>query len=100
MPDTTALIPVVQIANSKLSTSKPVDSVAGIYYIIVKTNLPRDQAEKLVLSLKDSGYPSAGVYEKDGKIRVSAFESPDKALSMAKLKDIKKIYKDAWVLKR
>jgi hypothetical protein len=76
------------------------DSVSGIYYIIVKTSLPLEAAGKLVNTLRSGEYPDAKVLEKDNKIRVSVFESPDKPTASAKLKEVKKIYKDAWLLKR
>lgn len=80
--------------------AQPKDSIAGIYYIIVKTSLPIDAANKLVATLKAAEYPAARVLDADNKIRVSVFESSDKAAAMAKLKEVKKIYKDAWLLKR
>jgi hypothetical protein len=78
----------------------PRDSTSGTYYIIVKTNLPMESANKMVKTMRAGQYPDAKVLETNGKIRVSAFESPDKAVVMIKLKDVKKIYKDAWLLKR
>jgi len=78
----------------------PGDSTPATYYIIVKTNLKKDAADKFVYVLKSGEYPNAKVLDKDGKLRVSAFESPDKVTVMAKLKEVKKTYKDAWLLKR
>ncbi len=78
----------------------PIDSISGTYYIIIKTNLSADAANKLVSTLKGTEYPLARMLEKDGKVRVSAFESTDKPAVMTKLKEVKKVYKDAWLLKR
>ncbi len=78
----------------------PVDTVAGCYYIIVKTNLSLEVSTKLVNTLKAGAYPAAKAIEKDGKYRVSVFESPDRATVTAKLKGVKKTYKDAWLLKK
>jgi hypothetical protein len=76
------------------------DSVAPVYYIIVKTNLTQEASGKFVDGLKQSGYPDAKVLGKDAKLRISAFESSDRVKATAKLKEIKKVYKDAWLLKK
>ena len=94
--DSTAFVP----AENPPVIPQPKDSIAGIYYIIVKTSLPLDAANKLVITLKTGEYPAARVLDADNKIRVSVFESPDKAVVTTKLKEVKKTYKDAWLLKR
>ncbi len=76
------------------------DTVARTWYIIVKTNLSPDAAGKLVNSLKAADYPGAKVLRQDDKIRVSVFESPSKPEATAKLREVKKTYKDAWLLKK
>jgi hypothetical protein len=70
------------------------------YYIIVKTNLSHEAATNLLPKLQAEGYPDAKVLDKDGKIRVSVFESADKTSVMTRLKEVKKTYKDAWLLKK
>ena len=75
------------------------DTVAKTYYIIVKTNLSMDVATKLVNTLKSQEYPEAKVITRDNKIRISVFESSSKPEVMAKLKEVKKTYKDAWLFK-
>ncbi|MEI7983726.1 MAG: hypothetical protein WCI71_18910 [Bacteroidota bacterium] len=78
------------------------DSLASqniTYFIIVKTNLPRTTAEKLLVNLKAEGYPDARILEKDNKIRISVFESAERTKVLGKLKEVKKTYKDAWLLK-
>lgn len=82
-----------------LGEALPVATQKGFYYIIVKSGLPFPAAEKLVKSLKDEGYPDAKILEKDGKARVSIFESADRNIIMAKLREVKLRYKDAWMLK-
>ena len=76
------------------------DSVPVTWYIIIKTNLTRERARQLADTLKNGEYPDAKVLDKDGKLRVSVYESRDKAVIMAKLKEVKKSYKDAWLLKK
>jgi hypothetical protein len=85
-------------ATSETKTSTP-DSVPVTYFIIVKTNLTREASEKLVATLKAGSYPGARVLEKDGKLRVSVFESHDRNEVTSKLREVKKTYKDAWMLK-
>jgi len=92
--------PPDSVAGIKVSSGIQRDSVTGIYYIIVMTSLPLDASEKLASTLRAGGYPGAKVLENDGKIRVSVFETTDKALVMAKLREVKKTYKDAWLLKK
>jgi len=76
-------------------TTQPVNS----WFIIIKTNLPADAAQKLVEELRSKDYPQAKFFEKDGKTRVSVFGPVDKPTASAMLKEVKKVYKDAWLLK-
>ncbi|MCX6279913.1 MAG: CAP domain-containing protein [Bacteroidetes bacterium] len=69
------------------------------WYVIVKTNLSTNAAHKLVEELRLKEYPQAKFLEKDGKTRVSVFGPSDKASASAKMKEVKKIYKDAWLLR-
>ena len=98
-------VPVRQVKKDSVpekvpTAAVPKDSSSVKYYIIVKTNLSLNASTKLVGALKTDGYQDAKVLEKDGKIRVSVFESPDRATVTAKLKEVKKTYKDAWLLKK
>ena len=80
--------------------AKPInynDTAAKTYYIIVKTNLSLEVATKLVNTLKAENFPDAKVIARDEKIRVSVFESTSKTVVMTKLREVKKIYKDAWL---
>jgi hypothetical protein len=78
---------------------EPSESGSGLYYIIIKSNLPMESATRMIPKLITDGYPAARVLEKDGKARISVFESPNKTETMARLKEIKRKYKDAWLLK-
>ncbi|MCX6267207.1 MAG: hypothetical protein NTW16_07600 [Bacteroidetes bacterium] len=78
----------------------PKDSASGTYYIIVKTNLSPDAANKLVKNMQTGDYPHAKVLNTEGKIRVSVFETSDKGTASVKLREVKKSYKDAWLYKR
>jgi hypothetical protein len=71
----------------------------GTYYIIVRSGVPLNQADKAVAALKEKGYADPKVLEKDGKARISIFESRDKDVAMAKLRETKKTIRDAWLLK-
>jgi len=85
------LIPEIKI--------EPTLSGTGKYFIIIKSNLPMLTASKLIPKLITDGYPGAKILEKEGKVRVSVFESANKTETMLKLKEVKKKYKDAWLLK-
>jgi hypothetical protein len=78
----------------------PGPGVAPGWYVIVKTNLKKDTAEKLTTSLKTKGFPDASVLDADGKIRVAVFHSPDKTAAASALKEAKKEFPDAWLLKK
>lgn len=87
---------------SESSRNSSVDSLGvkkSQYYIIVKSRLPFDVAEKTVKTLAVQGYPNAKILEKDGKARISVYESSDRIDVMAKLKEVKRKFKDAWMLK-
>ncbi|MCX6307067.1 MAG: CAP domain-containing protein [Bacteroidetes bacterium] len=99
-PDTLTAKFADSVPERKVTPALPKDSATATYFIIVKTNLSREAADKLVGVLRLGEYPGAMVQEKDGKLRVSVFESPDKTLVMTKLKEVKKTYRDAWLLKR
>lgn len=98
----TLIPPVKQIAKT-VKQELPVlsaDSIKGFYSIIIKSGLTLDAANKMVTSLKSGEYPDAKTDEKEGKFRISVYESADKTSAMKKLKVIKMTYKDAWLLKR
>lgn len=74
------------------------DTLQKSYYIIVRTNLSAEAAEKYAVSLRAAGYPAAKVLSTGGKVRVSAFDSRDRNEATARLKEIRKAYRDAWLL--
>jgi hypothetical protein len=97
------LIPPVKPTTKTVKQELPVlsaDSLSGIYSIIIKSGLTLDAANKMVTSLKSGDYPDAKTDEKDGKFRISVYESADKASALKQLKTIKMTYKDAWLLKK
>ncbi len=98
--DTLAVRSGDSTTNPQKNVPLPKDSLSGTYCIIIKTNLSRTAADQLVLTLQSGGYPQAMAMEKEGKFRVSVFESADKPTVMAKLKEVKKRNKDAWLLKK
>jgi len=90
------------ISNKELKPEisiEPSATFTGKYYIIIKSNLPMATASKLIPKLISEGYPDAKILEKEGKARVSVFESANKMETNQKLKEIRKQYKDAWILK-
>ncbi len=74
--------------------------VTGQWYIIVRTDLGRQAALNFAEDLKTKGYPEATVLTGGGKIRISAFGPAEKPAASAKLKEIKKSFPDAWLLRQ
>lgn len=98
--DSLAAVPPDSLAVKTVAPSHPKDSTSVTYYIIVNSRLPKDAANKLVNTLRTGGYPDAKLLEKDGKLRVSIHESHDKTAITVQLKEVRKTYKDAWLLKQ
>jgi hypothetical protein len=73
--------------------------VQGKYYIIVKSQVSLDDANKLVITLNGQGFKDARVISTENKIRVSIFEASDRSEATRLLGEAKKTYKDAWLLK-
>ena len=71
----------------------------GKYYMIVKSQVTLDVANKLVIDLNAKGYKDARVLSNDNKIRVSICEATDRAEATRLLSETKKSFKDAWLLK-
>jgi len=96
----TLMQPIKPVIKPVIEPKSPqTDSTSAVYYIIVNTLLPKDKANQLANALKEKGYSDAKLIEKNGKLRVSIMESSDKTAIMGKLKEVKKIYRDAWLLK-
>ena len=85
----------------KKTTPVAIDSIpnAFTFYIIVRTNISKENALKLVEKFRQEGYPGAEFLDRDGKSRVSVLHTTDRAEVMAKLREVKKTYKDAWIYK-
>jgi hypothetical protein len=71
----------------------------GMYYIIVRSLLPRKEAENVLKDLKAKGYTEARIIETNGKIRVSMYQHANREEATKLLREAKKLYKDAWLLK-
>jgi hypothetical protein len=73
--------------------------VAGKYYVIVKSQVTLDVANKFVIDLNSRGFKDARVLSNDNKIRVSIYEADDRAEATRLLSEAKKSFKDAWLFK-
>jgi hypothetical protein len=92
--------PVKEIPVKAPADTTKVSTSAGMWYVIVKTNLSQSAAEKVINELKSAGYPDAQFLSSGGKTRISAFGPAEKTIAASVLKEIKKVYKDAWLLKQ
>jgi hypothetical protein len=70
-----------------------------VFYIIVRTNISKEAAGKLIVKLKAEGYSDAKYHNTQGKTRISVFETKNRQDALNRLKEVKKVYKDAWLLK-
>jgi len=70
------------------------------YNIIVRTNILLKDTAKFVKFYSEKGYPAAKSLVIKGKARISIYETSDRTEAMAKLREVKLQYKDAWLLKR
>ena len=77
----------------------PAPVTAGKYYIIVKSQVTLDMAKKAVTELKAKGYTNVRIIDRDNKIRVSVGEFSIKEEADNTLREVRKTYKDAWLLK-
>jgi hypothetical protein len=86
---------------SKPAMVKPerIDGPNTKLYIIVKSQIPLTEARKMLDGIKAKGFPDAKILQFGNKIRISVFESISKTEAEARLAEVKKIYKDAWMLK-
>ena len=76
----------------------PVAQQPGKYYIVVKSQLPPEESDKLAASLRSQGYAEAKVIRNNDKIRVVMFEALNREQANGKLAEARKLYKDAWIL--
>jgi hypothetical protein len=86
--------PAPVVVDPKVSPLSP-----GKYYVIVKSQISLDDANKLVLDLNAKGFKDARVLSSDNKIRVSIYEAADRTEATKLLNEAKKSFRDAWLLK-
>jgi hypothetical protein len=70
------------------------------YYIIVSSQQPKAKSNQLASDLHVKGYKDAKVLVKSNKVRVSIMELNIKAEADSALREVKKIYKDAWIYRQ
>jgi len=94
--------PEIPIHGQKVQPIAPeiAKPVSETYYIIISSQQPRAKSNKLAADLISKGYPDAKVLAKDNKVRVSIAESGNKAKADSILREIKKVYKGAWIYKQ
>jgi len=99
-PKTDSLASAVAPAENQQKTAI-MDSMAVVpsYYIIVSSQQPMGKSNKLASELLAKGYKDAKVMVKNNKVRVSIMEVNNKSAADSVLREVKKIYKDAWIYK-
>jgi hypothetical protein len=86
-------------AELKVSNENPVPG-KEYYYIIVKGVAPAKELQQCLMDLRSKGYSTARLLEQNGKQRVSIMEFPDKSKADSALRQVKKTWADAWLLKQ
>jgi len=76
-----------------------IDGLNGKIYVIVKSQIPPEETHRLLDGIKAKGFPDAKIILLGNKLRISVFESVSKAEAEKRLYEVKKVYKDAWMLK-
>ena len=74
-------------------------AAAFTYNIIIRSNVPLKDTTKIMKLYSEKGFTNVKSFEKDGKARISVFETRNRAEATAKLKEIKAKYREAWLLK-
>ncbi len=96
-------IPVAAVApRSKDSIGGATDTARHSevkYYIIVRSNVPFKDSAQFVKFYRDKGFPLSKSLCKEGRARISVFETFDRTEAIARLKKIKPEFKGAWLLK-
>ncbi len=72
----------------------------GLYYIIVSSQQPRVKSSQFASELILKGYKDAKVLIRNNKVRVSIMEFKEKSTIDSALREIKKIYKNAWIYRQ
>jgi len=70
------------------------------YYIIVKGIAPEKELQRYLKDLQSKGYTDSRILAKNGKLRVSIMEFPNKSSADSALRQVKKTWLDAWILKQ
>ncbi|MDP4282190.1 MAG: CAP domain-containing protein [Bacteroidota bacterium] len=70
----------------------------GRYYVIVKSQLPLVEMQKLADEYKLKGYPDVKILQRDGKIRLSIMDYSGKASADSALRQARQVFPDAWLL--
>jgi len=70
------------------------------YYIIVKGIAPEKELQRFLKDLRLKGYSGSRILAKNGKLRVSIMEFPEKSKADSALRQVKKTWQDAWILKQ
>jgi len=95
-PKITTPAPPVEITKPAAQSA----STPGHYYIIIKSQLPLKEAEKIVQQLLVKDYKQTKILQNGEKIRVSIFDTADRDEALRMLREAKVLYKDAWLLKQ
>lgn len=83
-----------------LSTASTATAGTFTYNIIIRSNVPLKDTTKLMKLYSEKGFTDVRCFVKDGKARISVYETKNRAEATAKLKEIKSKNRDAWLLKR
>lgn len=82
-----------------LTKPERIDGINGKVYVIVKSQIPLAEARQLLPGIRKKGFQDAKIIILGNKVRISVFESVRKTEAENKLREVKKVYKDAWLLK-
>jgi hypothetical protein len=102
-PETPApIVPVNEQKNNVQKEEVKADTIArpAIYYIIVSSQQPRVKSNQFAAQLIEKGYKDAKVLVKSNKIRVSIMEYKMKPQADSALREVKKLYKEAWIYRQ
>jgi hypothetical protein len=70
------------------------------YYIIIKGVSQEKEQQRFLKEIRAKGYSTSRIIETKGKQRVSIIEFADKSKADSALKQVKKTWPDAWLLKQ
>jgi hypothetical protein len=101
-PRKDSVAPIVLPVENRQKTETKEATIASptTYYIIVSSQQPQAKSKKLASDLILQGYKDTKVMVKNNKVRVSIMEVSNKPAADSALREIKKIYKEAWIYKQ